>query len=165
MVAHKRMTAQSCLVRQNLDIHPNNISQWLVCEFIKSGLYESHLATIKQEYLEKCNIMQSALLKYAPEEMIWTKPSGGYYFWCKLPHGVLASELLMLCTREGVVFMPGIPFFTYQNGESYMRLNFTTPTIEQIMDGVSVLCSNIRKLMNLKTQESKLSPSNYLPVY
>lgn len=165
MVAHHKMIAQSCLVRQNLDIHPNNISQWLVNEFIKSGLYETHLTHIKLEYLQKCNLMHRVLLKHAPEEMIWTKPSGGYYLWCKLPHGVKASELLMLCSKEGVVFMPGIPFFTYQNGESYMRLNFTTPSSEQIKKGIPILCANIIKLMNLNATENKLSPSNYMPVY
>ncbi|QHQ62477.1 aminotransferase class I/II-fold pyridoxal phosphate-dependent enzyme [Anaerocolumna sedimenticola] len=165
MAAHKRMIAQCCFVRQNMDIHPNTISQWLICEYIKSGTYEVHLKKIKEEYLKKCNLMHNELLNHAPVGLSWSKPSGGYYFWCHLPKEIRTSELLVLCIRDGVAFMPGIPFFTYENGENYMRLNFTTPTARQIQKGIPILCSNMKKLINTDTMENRLSPSNFLPLY
>lgn len=165
MAAHKRMIAQCSLIRQNMDIHPNNISQWLVCEYIKSGAYEAHIQHLKQVYGRKCSLMHQVLLHYAPNGLIWSKPAGGYYIWCRLPEEVRASELLALCIGEGVAFMPGMPFFTGENGENYMRLNFTTPTEKQIEKGIPVICSNIKKLMNSKSIGIRMNASNALPVY
>ncbi|WMJ88032.1 aminotransferase-like domain-containing protein [Anaerocolumna sp. MB42-C2] len=165
MAAHKRMIAQCCYVRQNMDIHPNTISQWLICEYIKGGTYETHMKKIKEEYLKKCNLMHNELLNHAPKGLTWSKPSGGYYFWCRLPKEVRTSELLVLCIRDGVAFMPGIPFFTYECGENFMRLNFTTPTAGQIHKGIPILCANIKKLINTETKENRVSPSNFLPLY
>lgn len=165
MAAHKRMIAQCSLVRQNMDIHPNNISQWLVYEYIKSGDYETHIQYLKLEYKRKCDWMHQVLLHCAPKGLIWSKPSGGYYIWCRLPEEIRASELLTLCIMDRVAFMPGMPFFTSENGDNYMRLNFTTPTEEQIEKGIPVICSNIKKLMNSESKEGRMNASNALPVY
>lgn len=165
MVAHKNIIAQACMVRQSMDIHPNSISQWLMNEFIISGNYKLHLKNIKNEYKEKMNIMHQTLLRHAPEQMLWTKPAGGYYYWCRLPGDVKASELLMQCIKEGVAFMPGIPFFHHDKEDEYIRLNFTVPSIQQIQTGIPVICSNIRKLMRTKDQESVISRNEYYPVY
>jgi DNA-binding transcriptional MocR family regulator len=165
MVAHKNIIEQACMVRQNMDIHPNNISQWLINEFIKSGQYEDHIHYIKKEYKEKCDHMHNVLLRHAPETMVWSKPIGGYYIWCQLPKEVHASELLLLCIKEGVAFMPGLPFFVFEKGENYIRLNFTTPTVEQIQTGIPIICSNIKKLIDKEMKENNISASNYLPIY
>jgi DNA-binding transcriptional MocR family regulator len=109
--------------------------------------------------------MHQALLKYAPKEMIWEDPQGGYYFWCQLPKQVNSSELFELCVKVGIVFMPGIPFFLEGNGEHYMRLNFTTSKPEEIDQGISVICANIRKLMNRYPKMKDLDTGSYMPVY
>lgn len=165
MLAHKNMIAQCCFIRQSMDIHPNNISQWLVNEFIRSGAYENHVNQIRQNYMEKRDIMHNMLLCHAPEGVVWLKPEGGYYVWCRIPQEVRSSELLMLCLNEGVMFMPGIPFFAFQDGEHYMRLNFTTPTKEQIQKGIPIICSNISKLMRKELKDVSTNQNNYLPVY
>jgi 2-aminoadipate transaminase len=105
------------------------------------------------------------LLRHAPEGLEFTKPTGGYYIWCKLPEGIWASDLLKLCIRDGVVFMPGKPFFQYENGDSYIRINYTVPKVEEIERGIPVICSNIKKLIKTKSNENSINPSSYLPVF
>lgn len=165
MLAHKRMIAQCCMLRQNVDIHPNNISQHLVHEFIKSGEYEKHLKYINAVYQKRRDVMHQALSKHAPKEVEWVKPQGGYYFWCKLPRQVNTSELFVLCAKQGVVFMPGVPFFLEGNGEHYMRLNFTTSKESEIEDGIAVICSNIKKLMGKRQDGYDTDPGSFIPVY
>lgn len=165
MVAHQRIISQCCMLRQNVDIHPNNISQYLVNEFIESGKYESHLELINSIYKKKRDFMHDELLKNAPEAVTWEKSRGGYYLWCRLPDKVNASELFILCIKQGVAFMPGIPFFSGDKGERYMRLNFTTPSEEEIKIGISVICSNIKKIMNKGTKESEIDQGSFMPVY
>lgn len=165
MVAHKKMIVQCCMLRQNTDIHPNSISQYLVNEFMLSGAYEKHINLVKQKYKEKSIVMLNALSKHAPEGMLWEKSQGGYYFWCKIPDQVNASELFVLCIKQGVAFMPGIPFYLGDNGEHYMRLNFTTPIKEEIETGIPIICANIRKLMNKGAKENGVDSSSYMPIY
>ncbi len=165
MLAHKRLIAQCCMLRQNVDIHPNNISQYLVKEFIQSGEYEKHLKYINRIYEKRRDIMHHALSRHAPKEVLWTKPQGGYYFWCKLPQQINASELFARCIKQGVVFMPGIPFFAEGNGEHSMRLNFTTSNQEEIEEGIAVICTNIRKLMEKCKTAEDIDPGSYMPVY
>lgn len=165
MLAHKRMIAQCCMLRQNVDIHPNNISQYLVNEFIASGEYEKHLKYINEIYEIRRDTMDQALSRQAPKEVIWTKPQGGYYFWCKLPKHVQASELFVLCAKQGVVFMPGIPFFLEGNGEQYMRLNFTISKPEEIEEGIAIICTNIKKLMGKFPNEDNIDTGSYMPIY
>lgn len=165
MLAHKRLIAQCCMLRQNVDIHPNSISQYLVSEFIQSGEYEKHLKYVIQVYKKRRDVMEQALNKHVPKEVLWIKPQGGFYYWCQLPRQVNASELFIMCARQGVVFMPGIPFFLQGNGEHFMRLNFTTPKPDEIETGIGVIGSNIKKLMRKYQKADDIDPGSYMPIY
>lgn len=71
----------------------------------------------------------------------------------------------MMCIKQGVVFMPGIPFFAEENGEQYIRLNFTTPSKMEIETGIPVICSTIKKLMNKDVKANITDPGSFMPVY
>lgn len=165
MAAHKNIIAMASMARQNMDIHPNIISQWLVSTFLQSGEYEEHLQKLIKHYQDKMEVMFQLLLRHAPEGLEFAKPMGGYYIWCKLPEGILASDLLKLCIKDGVVFMPGKPFFQYDDGDSYIRINYTVPKVEEIEKGIPILCANIKKMIKTKTYEDSINPSSYLPVF
>lgn len=163
MLAHKNIIVQASMVRQCMDIHPNSISQWLVSAYIRSGQYEQHIECIRSDYKIKSEWMHKVLLQNAPDTMTWTKPIGGFYFWCQIPKEVKASELLIECIKQGVVFMPGIPFFVFQNGENFIRLNFTTPSKKQIQIGISILCNTIKQLIN--KNENSIHTTSCMPIY
>ena len=110
MAAPAEMIEMCCRIRQISDIHPNTVSQHLVNGFIQSGGYDAHCDRIRIEYTRKCNLMHAALTRSAPADLLWKKPDGGFYIWCELPDGVIATELLALCVNEGLAFMPGGSF-------------------------------------------------------
>ena len=60
------------------------------------------------------------------------------FLWCTLPKG---SDMLAFCKAavdRGVAMVPGSAFLTDDHGTSEsVRLNFSTPTDEQIVDGIS----------------------------
>lgn len=88
LVADKQIVEKCSMVRQTIDVHPSTIFQWLVEEYISSGELDKHTKVICEEYREKREEMQASLLKYAPKDLKWDKPKGGYYFWCTLPRGI-----------------------------------------------------------------------------
>ncbi|TCK92595.1 DNA-binding transcriptional MocR family regulator [Natranaerovirga hydrolytica] len=146
MVAHKKVIQKCSALKQVIDIHPNSLSQWIIERFIRTGDLDQHIIQICKEYKQKRDAMYQALLKYAPYDLKWNNPKGGYYIWCKLPEGVLASKLVLKAAEYKVAFVPGSTFFTSGEGESYIRLNFTFASIVEIEEGISRLCKAIKEI-------------------
>ena len=158
MVAHKKVVKKFAAVKQLMDLHSNSLSQWIIERFISNGSLDSHMAKICKEYRSRRDIMYDALSKYAPADMMWNKPRGGYYIWCRLPDGVSASKLLVKAADHKVVFVPGTPFFTSGQGDDHIRLNFTFAALKDIDEGIKRLCEAVKETMT-ETENSESYPA------
>lgn len=147
ITAHKKVVKKYADVKQVMDLHPNSLSQWIIERFITNGSFESHMTKICKEYRIRRDAMNEALLKYAPRDLIWNKPRGGYYIWCKLPEGVSAEKLVKKAAEHKVTFVPGNPFFTSGHGDEFIRLNYTFVPFADIDKGIKRLCTSIKELM------------------
>ncbi|WP_407313637.1 PLP-dependent aminotransferase family protein [Desulfosporosinus sp. SB140] len=72
------------LEKQLIDLHSNNISQWLLAMFLNEGNLAPHLTTVRREYKKRRDTMAKALLRLCANDLEFTIPEGGFYFWCKL---------------------------------------------------------------------------------
>ena len=61
----------------------------------------------------------------------------------RLPAGRSAGQVLPAALDQGVAFVPGAAFFPAGGGEETMRLNFVSPPVAQIEDGVARLARAI----------------------
>ncbi|MTI81223.1 MAG: PLP-dependent aminotransferase family protein [Firmicutes bacterium] len=147
MVAHKKIVKRFVAVKQIMDLHSNSLSQWIIERFISGGGFEAHVPKVCKDYKVRRDAMYNALSKYAPSDMIWNRPRGGYYIWCKLPAGVSASKLMLKAAEHKVAFLPGTPFFTTGKGDDFIRLNFTFAVLKDINEGVKRLCMAIKELV------------------
>ncbi|MDP4179759.1 MAG: PLP-dependent aminotransferase family protein [Bacillota bacterium] len=157
MVAHKRIIKRVAAAKQIIDLHSSSLSQWIIERFITNGGLEAHMIKVCREYKLKRDVMLDALSKYAPSDLIWNTPKGGYYIWCKLPQGVSASELVSKAAERKVVFVPGTSFFTSDQGDDHIRLNFTYAPVKDIKPGISRLCEAIKDLA-----QNKVSSEAYI---
>ena len=57
----------------------------------------------------------------------------------RLPGGQSPTALLPRALDEGVAYVPGAPFFPACGGEETMRLNFVSPALGEIDEGVARL--------------------------
>lgn len=74
-------------------------------------------------------------------------PHGGLFVWAWLPDGVSAVQRLKLAREEGVEYAPVPRFFVQPaKGESYLRLNFATQTVEDMSEGVQRLVRAFQRL-------------------
>jgi 2-aminoadipate transaminase len=69
-------------------------------------------------------------------------PQGGMFLWARVP-GVDTTELLKVCTRERVVFVPGESFYPMRDVRDGMRLNFSNSSDEKLRIGVQRLAKAI----------------------
>ena len=164
MVAHKKIIETCSLVRQGEDVHPNSISQWLVERYYSKVDVQTHLEGVCSRYHKKRDLMYDALSTYAPAELQFFKPEGGLYLWCHLPQGVRAMQLLEQTLIRKVSFMPGNSFFLGEEGQEYIRLNFSCPKQEEIEVGIRILCEEVRKLANKQHKET-IANSEIIPMY
>ncbi len=164
MVAHKKIIKEFASAKQLIDLHSNSLSQWIVERFIENGSLEAHLVKACNEYRTRRDIMYEALSKYAPKDLIWNKPKGGYYIWCKLPDGVSSSKLVSKAAEYKVSFVPGSPFFASGHGDEYIRLNFTYAPIKDIDEGIRRLCAAMKELVIEKDKEDNYSITEINPI-
>lgn len=150
MVAHKKIINKFAAVKQIMDLHSSSLSQWIIERFITNGSLEKHLTKVCREYRLRRDVMYDALTKYAPADLIWNRPLGGYYIWCKLPDGVTASKLIPKAAERKVVFVPGTPFFAAGHGDGFIRLNFTFAALKDIPEGIKRLCAAMEEIINKK---------------
>ncbi len=147
MVAHKKAIKKFAAAKQIMDLHPNSLSQWIVERFIVNGGLDRHIPEVCKEYRVKRDAMYDALVKYAPVDLLWNRPRGGYYIWCKLPPKASASKLVAKAAERKVAFVPGTAFFTADQGDNYIRLNFTFVSLKEIPEGVQRLCEAMKDLI------------------
>lgn len=148
--------------KQLSDIQTNTQAQYLVAEFIKEGHYQSHINFLKASYKNKRDLMRNELMKGKIQDLEVYMPQGGYFIWCKLPDTIRLTELMENLAAHGVLIMPGEVF--YPNGsivESFIRLNYSYPTEEDIREGVKRILKAINSC-SVSKRNSKLSLSSNL---
>ena len=80
--------------------------------------------------------MISAMEKYLPAHVTFTKPEGGMFLWVDLGEGVSSVEVFNRAVKNKVAFVPGDPFYTNVKGASTLRLNYTNSEPETIEEGI-----------------------------
>ncbi len=139
-IAPKTLIAKFTAIKQTQDVHSNILAQMLAYKFITEHDFEGHLQYLREIYTKKANFFMSLMDKHIAPEITYQKPTGGLFVWCKLPDGV---DMPTFCTRSVKEFktavVPGSAFDIAPCENQYFRINYSTPTNEQIEKGMAYL--------------------------
>ena len=108
-------------------------------EYLASNRYNEHLKVIRTVYMKKRDLMVQQLNEHF-DSISFDIPSGGFYLWVNFSRNFNLKEMFDNCFREGVVITPGYHFMP--GGKDYepqIRLNFTYPSEEEIIEGIKRL--------------------------
>ncbi len=131
---------------QKVNVSTDCISQRVVANFIKKGKFAPQIEKIKSIYRPQYEAMLSSLEENMPKEIKWIIPEGGMFVWLELPEYLSGDELFEKAKKEKVAFIPGSKFYpTGTEKYNVLRLNFSYPTTEQIIEGVKRLSKIIRE--------------------
>ena len=124
------------------------LNQDICTAFLREYDLDAHFKRSIKYYSEKLNFFLGAIEENFPKDMgvEWTNPEGGLFLWITVPEEINTSELFYKAIEEKVAFVPGDVF--YPRGfrrYNTMRLNFSYPTKEQIVEGVRRLSSVLKK--------------------
>ena len=142
--AHKDIVQKIVVCKQVADVHTTMWSQMIAYRFLKKYDLDEHIEKLHKVYERKTNLMLSEIAKNFSSKIEYTKPQGGLFIWCTLPEGVTTQQMLDFCTKAvkeyKIAIVPGTAFYINESDETRsFRLNFSTPTDENIVKGIEIL--------------------------
>ena len=132
------------VVKQNTDIHTDQLAQATFAEFLRRGLFAKHVGKMRKVYASRLQALDEALRQHMPEGTRWTRPEGGMCLWLELPLGFDANELLIHSKERGVLFAPGRYFYVQGTLPNTLRLGFASLNEKEIARGVATLADLLR---------------------
>ena len=140
VIAPDAVASKMVVSKQTSDVHTNLFFQILCYRYMTECDLDSHIEDIREIYRHKCNLMLNCLDYEMPKEIKFTRPEGGLFIWGTLPDGVDANAFIKAATEKNVRIVPGATFNCDTEAPSQsFRLNYSTPSDEQIVKGVKVL--------------------------
>lgn len=127
--------------KQSLDLCAPIFDQYLMAEYLESGMLEENLPKSIALYKDKRDHLLSLLEKYMPEGVSWTHPEGGLFLFLTLPEEIDTVALYDKALSAGVAYVAGSFFHTDGKGRNTMRLNFSFLDKERMEDGIKILAS------------------------
>ena len=117
---------QLTLIKQRADPLTQNLMQLVVAELLENGSFDRHLTALRAEHRRRRDALVAALGPLvAAKQLQFATPEGGLYLWCRLPPNILAEDVLKHAREDGVVFVPGPPFYVDPGGAHELRLCYT----------------------------------------
>lgn len=147
-VVPEAIASKMVIAKQVEDVHTNQFFQILCHRYMTECDLEAHLAEIRAIYRRKCTLMLDCLSRELPREIAFTRPEGGLFLWCTLPEGIDGAAFLQKALEKKVAVVPGATFDCTPGAPSRsFRLNYSTPTDEQIIEGVCRLGAAARECL------------------
>jgi len=139
------MIRKMVVAKQFVDVATNTLAQFILLEFIRSGLLEKRIKLNNQHYRRKRDFMLKQLEMHFPEAVQWNRPAGGFFIFVKLPQTMDATELLGEAIKHNVAFVAGEPFFIDHSGRHTFRLSYSQSGESVIEAAVAELGKLIKK--------------------
>lgn len=148
--APKPVVQKMVVCKQVSDVHTNIMAQMICDEYLKNYDMDAHLEEIRAIYRHKCGLMLDEIDKNFSKKITVTKPEGGLFIWATLPEG---SDMMGFCNtavqKYKVAVVPGTAFLIHETDKtSSFRLNFSTPTDEQLIKGCEILGKLSKEMFN-----------------
>ncbi len=127
-------------VKRGKNIHSSFLDQSSFYHYLKSGSFNRYLKNVRKYYRDKYTLVIAMVEKYITYDYVTGE--GGLHIFIKLRDNLSARELLNLCYKDDVIFMPGDIF--YENTENIIQ-NFDNSGTESIKYNQNLVeDSNIR---------------------
>lgn len=139
--------ARMVTAKQGSDVHTNVWAQRVCERMLRETDMNAHIARLQALYREKAGYMMAQLDERLSGAVAYVRPEGGMFIWAKLPGEMGAGEFARRCLEKKLAVVPGSAFYTDSAVDRpFVRLNFSTPTKEQIDRGVAVMAEVLAEM-------------------
>lgn len=146
-VAPNPVIQKMVVCKQGQDVHTNMWSQIVIHEYVTKYDFEEHLNYLRELYKKKARFMMDLLDEHLAPYITYDKIDGGLFIMCKLPDNINMLDFCKEAVKRKVCVVPGNAFLTDETEECHtFRVNFSTPTDQQLEKGVKILGELIKEL-------------------
>ena len=147
LLASRELIEKYTSAKECSDLQSSTIAQMTVDAYLESNDLDAHVSEITALYSQRRDRMLSALSDLFPAGTSWTHPQGGLFLWVTLPDWMDTASLLPEMVSRGVAYIPGRDFFANRDERSCLRLNFSSSTEDQIVEGLRIMAQTLRRVM------------------
>ncbi len=150
VIAPEEITTKMVVAKQSEDVHTNVFFQMLAHRFITECDLDAHIEKINALYRKKCALMLDCIDRYVPSEYVsFTRAEGGLFIWGTLAGTDDSRVFVKKALEKKVAVVPGATFNCDPSLPSpSFRLNYSTPSDEQIVTGIKALGEAVREIYN-----------------
>jgi len=141
-------------MKGHIDFGSPNFNQTLMAAVVNLGLFDQHVAQLRNTYREKLATSLHAAEEFlAPLGARWVRPTGGMYLWIRLPEEIdtgLSGPLFDRAVAEGVLYVPGEYCYPSEGlpvPRNTLRLSFANPSCTSIRQGLEALARALREVL------------------
>ncbi len=146
-LAPKEIISKMTVAKQTQDVHTTMLSQLIVYEWLKEGRIDAHVKKICDIYRRKLNLMCDNMDLLLSDYLTYNRPEGGLFVWAKLNEGINMLDFVKRASANGVSAVPGNAFLVDMSSPcDYIRLNFSTPSDEGIVEGINLLAKTAKEM-------------------
>ncbi len=128
------------MAKQTADLCSSSLGQQLAYKLTREGYLDRHIVSLRKLYRDKRDTMLSAMDRYFPAGIEYSRPGGGFFIWVNFPSFYPpAKELLEMALQQNVAFVHGEGFSSSGGGLRSARFSFSQPCIEDIVLGIKIL--------------------------
>ena len=136
--------------KQVSDVHSNMWAKVVSHRFMTTVDRQAHFEKLRDIYRKKCDLMCGYIENGFSKKISYIKPQGGLFVWCTLPDNCDMNAFCKKAVQDyKIAIVPGNSFSIDQNEVSHsFRLNYSTPTNEQIEKGMEILAKMTRDMLD-----------------
>lgn len=140
------------------DSFTTTVAQRALLRFLESKAAQRHLRSTRYLYRRRRDALMQALQRVLPEGARATTPRGGVNVWVELPADWSAMELFGYAAEEGVLFLPGLPFYPTAPEQNTLRLSYGTLPEDRAEEAAGRLGRAMRAYGAARGRRPKSSP-------
>ena len=139
-IGHKTLLQKMTVAKQVADVHSNVWAQRVMDRFLRETDMNEHLTRLQAIYRDQATLMLKEMDEHFHPSVKYTRPEGGMFIWVTFPDGVDVNDFVQDAIKQKVAVVPGAAFLCDDKAPCQsIRMNFSTPTKENIIKGVRIL--------------------------
>lgn len=152
------LAAKLEMAKQAEDLLTGSLDQRVIYEACRRGILQRQLPLLRRHYQHKRDVMVEALRSAFGDRLSWPDPRGGFFLWATLPDRIDADRLIPRALDHGVIYVAGEAFFVDGSGRNLVRLSFSAPSPERILEGVRRFAAAVAEELDALTSRAAGEP-------
>lgn len=147
-VVPEKMAGAFTIGKQVSDVHTGVLNQMIVSRWFDEYDVNAHIRNIRKIYRHKLQLMCDMLDEYCGDFINYVRPQGGLFIWAKLDERIDMLDYTGRLVEQKVAVVPGTAFMVDDSKPcSYIRLNFSTPSDDDIVKGVKIMAEAAKEFI------------------